>query len=117
MGIHTATLAGNVSGPYDWEADDERRRRRGDDEHWYRQADNTPLMAGQFWALWNAHKAEFNQLREKVNSVEDRLVEERAKHLAIDVASSGIAKISAIILAIITALILTDVIHLHNPFG
>lgn len=93
--------------PFDWEKDDARRQLRAG-EHWYRQADNTPLMAGQFWALWTGLRAEVDELREDYESLERRLIEERGKQLVREVVSAFWGKVFVVMLAIVTAWIATS---------
>lgn len=100
--------------PYDWEADDDRRSRRAD-EHWYRQPDDQPLLAGQFWALWSAHMAQFEQLKERVEQNEHRLLEERGKAFVYDLWSAFWGKLFVIVSAIVTAYVLTNYLHGWRP--
>lgn len=56
-------------------------------------------------------------LYERIEANEDRLIEVRAKHFAVDVVSSAWTKFIVVVLAVLTAFFLTNVVNVSNPFG
>ena len=93
--------------PFDWE-EEERLRRQATGERWYRQSDDKPLLSGQFWALWDRHIAEYRDLKQRVDDLEERLFEERAKHFVGDIVSTATGRVVVVIIAIVTAFLLTN---------
>ena len=89
------------------------------DNHWYRQADNTPLMAGQFWALWDRHKKDYQDLARRVEGIEDRLPEKVARRFFSSLWLTTWGRITIFLIAFFLAWVL-DVISrhpLHHWFG
>lgn len=88
-----------------WEEDASRERR---EERWYRQADNTPIMSGQFWALWDHHIEDYQRLYKKVEDIEERLLEERAKNFGMTLISTFTGRIIIVVIAIAAAYFATS---------
>lgn len=94
--------------PFDWERDvGEAEDRIRASEHWYRQPDNTPLMAGQFWALWNQHMRDFQELEERVKANEERLIIEQTKRAIVDLLTTGTGRIFLVVVGVLVALALS----------
>lgn len=93
--------------PYDW------GRERSS---WGRGGGSSFVTHYELEAIVEPIEDKLNYLRERTDEIEDRLIEERAKHFAADVLSSAWTRFIVIVLAVLTAFVLTNLINVPNPF-
>jgi hypothetical protein len=117
MGVHSATLAGDVMPtdyePFDWERegnDPWRGKRRSG-------GNGTYVNHFEFNEVIGNLEDKLYALHQKLEEIDDRLLDTRAKRVAVDVVSSGVIRIGAIVLGVLVALVLTNFIHVSNPFS
>lgn len=95
--------------PFDWERDRI--------EHWHGRGDGSFVTHYELEAIMIPVSEKLYILHTQIEDIEGRLLEVRAKNFAIDIASSAWSKFIIVVLAVLTAFILTDVVHVSNPFG
>lgn len=115
MGVHSATLAGYVmpESPFDWEregSDPWRGKHRG-------SGDGSFVNHYEFNEVITHIEEKIYALHLRQDSMDDRLIDTRAKRVALDVFTSIWTKFAVIVFAVLTAFVLTNVIHVSNPFS
>lgn len=97
---------------YDWEKEehDPWRGRR-------RSGNGTYVNHFEFNEVIGNIEDKIYALHQRAEQIEDRLVDTRVKRVAVDVVTSGFVRVGAIVLGVIVALILTNLVHVPNPFS
>lgn len=95
------------TGPFDWE------RPR---DYWSRKtASDSIVRAGELYAIIDNVNAKIDALHQRTLTIEERLVDTRIKHLAGDVLTSVWSRFLVIVLAVLTAFLLTNFLHTGWP--
>lgn len=88
------------TGPYDWEHSR---------DYWARKTASDALVrSGEFYAVIDNVNAKLDSLHQHQLVLEERLVDTRMKHLAGDVITSVWSRFIVVVLAVITAFVLTN---------
>lgn len=95
------------TGPYDWE------KAR---DYWARKtASDSIIRSGEFYAVIDNMNAKIDALHMRTLAIEDRLVDTRVRHFASDLATSLWSRFLVVVLAVMTAAVLTNVVHVSWP--
>jgi hypothetical protein len=91
------------SGPYDWQRAT---------SHFGRSAGDVPIRAGEFYAVVDRLSEKIDAVHDHVMAFDERMFDTRAKRAAGEVVSSVWGRFLVIVLAVITAFVLTNFITL-----
>lgn len=76
---------------------------------WRGRGDNSPVNHYEFYAVLDPIEKELKEVNERVENIEDRLVETRAKHLLIDLFVTGTGRFFLVVVGLIAAYVVNRV--------